>query len=100
MDDTGSSRRQRRVLAASGASEGAAPLQHSFWSSCLVRKSLCFSALLAATPAVSTAPLAASCGNVGVIDRSPTHPPPRQAGGAAGTAVDMSLFPLDTIKTR
>ncbi len=23
-----------------------------------------------------------------------------QAGGAAGTAVDMSLFPLDTIKTR
>jgi hypothetical protein len=23
-----------------------------------------------------------------------------QAGGAAGTAVDMALFPLDTLKTR
>lgn len=36
MNDSGS-RRRRGVLAASGASEGT-QLQHSFWSSCLVRK--------------------------------------------------------------
>ena len=27
-------------------------------------------------------------------------PSPHQAGGAAGTAVDVALFPIDTIKTR
>jgi solute carrier family 25 S-adenosylmethionine transporter 26 len=34
-----------------------------------------------------------------LISRSPTNEPP-QAGAVAGTTVDTSLFPLDTIKTR
>eukprot|EP00118_Oscarella_pearsei_P012040 m.85512 g.85512 ORF g.85512 m.85512 type:complete len:119 (+) comp36446_c1_seq5:123-479(+) len=34
------------------------------------------------------------------MERSPPFWVPLLAGGAAGTAVDVALFPLDTIKTR
>lgn len=70
MNDS-ESRRRRGVLAASGASEGT-QLQHSFWSSCLVRKHQYGQALAFALLAPSV-----EWGRNRWADHSVTHPPTR-----------------------